>query len=274
MQAVSGIAYSDAGVTPLASATVTVDTNGATFGNATTGANGYYYVFGTAGGIPNGQTLVAYASAATGATSAASTYTAATPVQSGINIYGDTLTTITSATTLSGSPASTAAFNTAVGSDPAGLAVLANATGRGIIATGPSFTIDQSLSATGALIVTTSNSGAPLYVDAPVMAGSSVLLASGGDLTIAAGASVTGASLVLSAAGAFINNEGADALVATSGNWLVYSANPAGDTFGPGNSRTYLDSNNTPIWDATYASLLPANVPTGANFTSSPISRR
>ena len=56
VQAVSGFAYKDAGVTPLASGgagavSVSVVGNGSSFGSATTGNNGYYYVFGPAGSI-------------------------------------------------------------------------------------------------------------------------------------------------------------------------------------------------------------------------------
>jgi hypothetical protein len=51
VKAISGTAYTDAGVTPAASGaggavTVTGLIDGATFGSATTGANGYYYIFG------------------------------------------------------------------------------------------------------------------------------------------------------------------------------------------------------------------------------------
>jgi hypothetical protein len=75
-----------------------------------------------------------------------------------------------------------------------------------------------------------------------------------GDLTIAAGEHVSGASPVLAATAAFINNQGNDALTAASGRWLIYSSTPGADTFGA------LDSGNTAIWDAVYASLPPASV--------------
>ncbi len=38
------------------------------------------------------------------------------------------------------------------------------------------------------------------------------------------------------------------------GRWLIYSDNPSSDTFGA------LNSDNAPIWDATYVTLPPANV--------------
>ena len=116
VQAVSGTVFSDAGVTPLASGAngavpVTVVGVNTVLGTATTGANGYYYVFGQPGTIANGASLVAYTAvnATTGATNAAriasSTYAAGTPAQSGVDVYEPItlLTGATNAATLSAS---------------------------------------------------------------------------------------------------------------------------------------------------------------------------
>ncbi|WP_235582327.1 filamentous hemagglutinin N-terminal domain-containing protein, partial [Rhizobacter sp. Root1221] len=81
-----------------------------------------------------------------------------------------------------------------------------------------------------------------------------VTLRSGGDVTLASGASVQGSSPVIDAAGRFVNQSGSSALIATSGRWLIYSADASGNTFGS------LDSGNTALWNATYASLAPASV--------------
>ncbi|MCP3469111.1 filamentous hemagglutinin N-terminal domain-containing protein [Bradyrhizobium sp. CCGUVB1N3] len=88
--------------------------------------------------------------------------------------------------------------------------------------------------------------------------GTATILTSGG-LTIASGASVSAASPVLSAAGAFVNNAGSSAVTATSGRWLIYSSAPGSDSFGG------LDSANTAIWNATYATLPPASVTASGN---------
>jgi hypothetical protein len=81
-----------------------------------------------------------------------------------------------------------------------------------------------------------------------------------GSLTIASGATVTGSGVVLAAVGNFVNNAGAGAVSATGGGrWLIYSSAPAGDTFGS------LNSNNTAIWGATFASLPPASVTRAGN---------
>ena len=90
-----------------------------------------------------------------------------------------------------------------------------------------------------------------------------VTLLATGDLTIASGAKIasgTGDNIVISATGAFVNNESSDAVAAgTGGRWLIYSADPTGDTFGS------LDSTNTAIWDATYATLAPGSVTATGN---------
>ncbi|MEP6873684.1 MAG: filamentous hemagglutinin N-terminal domain-containing protein, partial [Burkholderiales bacterium] len=81
-----------------------------------------------------------------------------------------------------------------------------------------------------------------------------VTLRSGSDVTLAGGASVQGSSPVIAAGGHFVNQAGSSALTATSGRWLIYSADASGNTFGA------LDSGNTALWNATYASLPPASV--------------
>jgi hypothetical protein len=88
-----------------------------------------------------------------------------------------------------------------------------------------------------------------------------VTLTSGADLTLAAGSAVTGGGVVLAATGNFVNNSGSGAVTATDGNrWLIYSAAPAGDNFGG------LDSGNTAIWRASFASLPPEDVAPGNRY--------
>lgn len=54
-----------------------------------------------------------------------------------------------------------------------------------------------------------------------------------GNITLGAGGTITaGNGITLSATGAFVNQAGANALTATSGRWLVYSATPTGNTLG------------------------------------------
>ncbi|MDH7975481.1 YDG domain-containing protein [Sphingomonas sp. AR_OL41] len=75
----------------------------------------------------------------------------------------------------------------------------------------------------------------------------------GGNMTIASNGSLTGRNVTLSTPAAFINNAGSAAINA-SGHWVVYSANPAGDTFGG------LDSGNTALWNSTLATRDPSTV--------------
>ena len=80
-----------------------------------------------------------------------------------------------------------------------------------------------------------------------------IVRASGGDLSIRSGTSFTGRNVVLSASNAFVNDGGANIMNA-SGHWLVYSAAPAGDTFGG------LDSGNTAIWNGTLGTRDPSTI--------------
>lgn len=224
VQAISGTAYKDSGATPLASgaagaATVSVASGGAVVGTATTGANGYYYVFVPTGTSPSNAGLVAFtqADAATGAKNGTSVTQSNGAANSNVSVdvWGDWRRDLPGSglSTLSALDATYAA--TIGATAPSGF-TLAN---RQITAPA-SFTVDQDLTASGSANVTTL-----------------------GDLTIASTGSVSGSAVTLAATGAFINNRGSDAVTATSDRWLIYSANPAGATFGG------LDSGNTAIWN-------------------------
>src|SRR6516225_310596 len=73
-----------------------------------------------------------------------------------------------------------------------------------------------------------------------------------GNLTIGAAGLISGKTIALSATGAFTNNRGSDA-VSASDRWLVYSSVPDA----PGQNFGNLNSNNTAIWNSTYATLPP-----------------
>jgi len=84
-------------------------------------------------------------------------------------------------------------------------------------------------------------------------------LVSGADITLNSGLAITSAAtgnaVVLAAGGNFINNAGSGAISLTGGGrWLVYSVNPASNTFGN------FDSGNSAIWNTTYAVTPPASV--------------
>jgi len=92
-----------------------------------------------------------------------------------------------------------------------------------------------------------------------ITASGTATIQASGNLTLASGAPVSAASPVLSASGAFVNNAGGSAVTAASGRWLIYSNAPGSDTFGG------LDSSNTAIWNATYATLAPGSVSATGN---------
>jgi filamentous hemagglutinin family protein len=95
----------------------------------------------------------------------------------------------------------------------------------------------------------TVNSAGGLTITGVVAApGDDVSLSAQGNLTL--NNEVSGRTLILSTPGAFVNNQGSGALLA-SDRWIVYSAAPAGNTFGG------LNSGNTAIWNGTLATRAP-----------------
>ncbi|MDC0626460.1 YDG domain-containing protein, partial [Methylophilaceae bacterium] len=50
-----------------------------------------------------------------------------------------------------------------------------------------------------------------------------------------------------------------------TGRWIVYAADDDNSNFGD-SSNGYLNSNNTPLWGATYSTLAPASVPSGNRY--------
>ena len=236
VQAISGTAYKDIGATVAASGaggavTVTAIAGGTTFGTATTGANGYYYIFGAAGAFAGGDSLLTYttADATTGAANAATLGTATSAVlYSGFDLYGDMLAVVANAGTLSSLPAlSSLKANAlaATGSDAAAATAI-NATGsQGIIST-VDFIVDQALDVTGTLLIATA-AGKALTVaeDVDIETGASLTLSSGGSLSIDAPVTVRGAGAVVLA----YDTSDATNLTFASGGSLTY-ANADGST--------------------------------------------
>ncbi len=90
-----------------------------------------------------------------------------------------------------------------------------------------------------------------LTISGPVTSGDNdITIRNAGDVTITASGQVDGRVVALSAGDQFINLRGSDA-VAASDRWVVYSAAPAGNTFGE------LDSGNTAIWNGTIDTVAP-----------------
>ena len=209
VEALSGTVYKDAGVTPAASGssgavTVNLDGGGALLAQATTGANGYYYVALQAGAIANGSNLLV-ATPTNGslsvkaATLAASTYSGATPIQAGVDLYGNYLSDQTGATTLSAAPSLSSfatAANTAAGTDTTATGIISGLSKPGYLTTGTSFTIDQSYTGSGLLVTTGSGDAITVSDPMTITSGGSLGLLSGGALKIDAPITAEGAVAV------------------------------------------------------------------------------
>ncbi|RVA90246.1 filamentous hemagglutinin N-terminal domain-containing protein [Mesorhizobium sp. M7A.F.Ca.CA.004.01.1.1] len=314
VQAISGIAYKDAGNTPLISGTgqpyytknpglVSVVSGGVNLGTVSTGVNGYYYLALPAGAVSNSVLAYTVAEADSGAKNSVTFRTGLSGSNvSNLNVYGDwrldeTDGSIASLSTLS------SAYSAAIGSTSVGSLSFAN---RQIETAAATFALNQALSVgtgtmalssngvvtqtsgltaaslvlggTGSFTLTNAGNqignvagnagsvdlrdGASLTIASAstargvtatgVNTTGSVRLQTAGNLTIAASATISGTDPVLSAAGQFINSRGSDAVTATSGRWLVYTAAPTGNNFGN------LDSGNTAIWNTTAGGAVSA----------------
>jgi filamentous hemagglutinin family protein len=188
VQAISGFAYTDAGVKPLASGgagavTVGLIAAGQSLGAATTGANGYYYIVAPNGAVVDGASLLAYTPGPTPAATLSSATGAM--AQTGLNLYGGALTLPTAATALSAAPnllQAKATATAAAGGNSAASAAVGGSTGRGLVAAGASFTIDRPVATGSTFLVQTTAANAPITVAQPITitgTGSLGLLASG-----------------------------------------------------------------------------------------------
>ena len=197
VQAVSGIAYQDAGATVALSGlsqltgetytgTVSLDANGGFAGDVTTGSDGYYYFALPAGTLANRNGLVTFLGAYdTGTITSATLLPITGATVQGANLYGNTLSAFTNSLTLSGAPSFAslqASATAAAGSDSAAAAVVAAVTNVDYLATGASFSIDVPTTvASGTSLIVTTPSGIPLTVDA------AVTVADGGNLGLLSG---------------------------------------------------------------------------------------
>ncbi|MGN6820978.1 MAG: YDG domain-containing protein [Sphingomonas sp.] len=127
---------------------------------------------------------------------------------------------------------------------------------RGAInTTSPFFAEGTSLTVNGPITVSAGyvelHSASPLTISSAIKAtGDVTVTTSSGDLTVAAGGSFSGHTIVLSTPERFVNNGGAN-IMSASDRWVVYSAAPDTDTFGG------LDSGNTAVWSSTFANSPP-----------------
>ncbi|MDM0074834.1 MBG domain-containing protein [Variovorax sp. J2P1-59] len=90
---------------------------------------------------------------------------------------------------------------------------------------------------------------------------STITISAGGNVVLnqPVSAGAAGNAAVLSGAN-FINSAGASAIATPNGRWIVYSTDPAADTFGG------LASNSAPVWGASLASRPLTNIPAGNRY--------
>jgi filamentous hemagglutinin family protein len=229
VQAVSGIAYADRGVTPLASPsgviagagapnTVSAMIGGQSLGQATTGANGYYYFVAPAGTISaSGSAVLAYTTAASSgpnAQNAGILISTASPLVQNFDIWGNTLIAPTNRTSLSdvlasgitsgatlladNGSADQTLLNIATGSNTGVAAVMAGLANAGYIATASAgFTVDAAVPANGLYVQTTDPNGSIAVTAAQTIAGATALsLLSSNALTFAQPVTMTGNGIV------------------------------------------------------------------------------
>jgi hypothetical protein len=231
IQAVSGVAYKDAGSTVLASTTagaglVSLLVGSSAQGTVSTGANGYYYFALPAGTISSGGSPVLAYTVANNNTGAKNAATLATETGSttGFNIDGGDLLFTTSALLYSTALSTVSAAEAVATAGGTSASVFSGLTPF-ITATGASFTLDQALTPAGSLSVQTTATNAPLTVAQPLT------LAGANTLTLnASGALAINAPITVSGAGA----------VALSYN----TALPTNLTFALGSSINYGATNN------------------------------
>lgn len=98
------------------------------------------------------------------------------------------------------------------------------------------------------------NDTANLVIADLVTAGSNdITIRNTGDIFIGASGQLDGRLVAIAAGDQFINLRGGDAVTA-SDRWAIYSAAPAGNTFGG------LDSGNTAVWNGTFTTVAPATL--------------
>ena len=185
-QAVSGIAYNNASVTPLASTasgavTVSALVDGTSLGNTTTGANGYYYILVAPGMFSGTQQLLTYLN---GDTVTANTYVQSpTGTVTNADLYGGYLRLLSGASTTS------SMFNglsTALGGN----------TGSDFLFTGSSLVTGTSLD------IESSNNGGFSINSGLNLGTGSVILDAAGSISESGSGLITAASLTGSSAGA------------------------------------------------------------------------
>ncbi len=189
--AISGTAYTDAGVTPLSAGTVSLLVDGGTQGTVSSGANGYYYFLLAPGSLNESQAL-AYTSGG-----AALGENLSTPF-SGLNIYANALNVFTNASNYS---IAGGHLHDALGSgNPTVASFVAGLPDYNVTSSAASFTVDTAPDFShGNIGIADSAANGQLIVSAPISWSNAnqLTLNSAGSLAINAPINVTGAGKVV-----------------------------------------------------------------------------
>ncbi len=206
MQSISGYTYASNG-TAAPATTLAVYIDGTQVANTTaaSGADGYYYLMAQPGTVSSsthiGITGTTHNASSVGGTAYTDMPTLTAGQVTGFNVVAGQLTYTTGDTAYS--TLQTDAQATFGSSLYSALTTALDAAKLKIAASG-AFTVDQAISRAGSL-----------------------LIQSGGDLTLASTGSVTstasGTAITLAADGSFINNAGSSAVSAANGRWLIYT---------------------------------------------------
>ena len=244
--AISGVAYSDAGTTALAGATVAAVSAGSALGSAVSGANGYYYILAPASALASTGVLAYLDDGAT--KGAAFSDVVGTNGVQNVSIYGTAAHVITGATTLTATRTNyLAARGSYADSDlsflsSSSFAPLTLTAGYGayLDASG-NYVLDSNLSSSGLLSIDSggtfgvsgavilSAGGALTVADAISWSDASSLALSttgGGNISLGGAVSGTVGSLIVSAAGTATTSSAVDvsAFRLTGGTWRQVAA--------------------------------------------------
>ena len=228
---ISGTAYNGASL--LSSAGVSALSAGSLVGTTTTNGSGFYSFSGPANTMPSGGVLTYLTSGGT-----ANAFSDGTNGYTNMDLHTGTLSLINGSSgtlsalnallssTLGGNSGSNFLFTV-----PSGQLSLTSGTNLSLISSVPTFTVDQSPTGAGNILINTT-----------------------GGLTIASGQTLTagsGSNITLAIGGAFTNSAANALSVSGGGRWLVYSQDPADDS--PGNLTEDFKQYN-----ATYGVTTPA----------------
>jgi filamentous hemagglutinin family protein len=246
-QVVSGTALSAANA-PVAGGSVALYGGGSALGYTTsTGADGYYNMLLPSGALAGsgpavGATLVQSGGASVAAASLLDGTALTSGVASGLNFILGDIVESTTATSYS----AMAAPSTVFGSTAYGTIQTALPTASIEILAQGAFTVDQTISSAGQILVT---------------AGGALTISPGGAISSTA----TGNAVVLSTGGAFTNDDGSGALATANGNWLIWSQNQGNDTLdglAAGFKQYAATYGTTGVAQATGNGLLYTEAPT------------